>query len=199
MKRILRSAMAGLGLALFCVPLLHAQESAVQVQREAGLQLYDLENFSLLYKWQAPSGRYRRISFLVGSASYVDTRQIAARSSVNAGIGFGLEKRSPITGNLHFYHGPEASLYLTYQIQKKGDNLLAASEPELPAGPDAWRKRLFLHQPGNVARARLQPQLFRRETAGRKRIGRHQHIDACAEFHVPLFQPKAGQKITGIQ
>lgn len=127
MKRILRSAMAGLGLALFCVPLLHAQESAVQVQREAGLQLYDLENFSLLYKWQAPSGRYRRISFLVGSASYVDTRQIAARSSVNAGIGFGLEKRSPITGNLHFYHGPEASLYLTYQIQKKGDNLLAAS------------------------------------------------------------------------
>lgn len=127
MNQILQHLLFVFGLALLCPAFAQAQESAPMVRREAGLQLYDLDNFSLIYKWQAPSGRYRRISFLVGSASYTDTRQNPARSNISAGMGYGLEKRAPITENLHFFHGPEISLYLAYQIQEKGDNLLAAA------------------------------------------------------------------------
>lgn len=74
--------------------------------REVGLRIFGLNNFSFVYKKKKEENKYRR--YRLGTAGIqFSTNQSTQFFSLGTNLAIGIEKRKPINNRFHFIHGTE--------------------------------------------------------------------------------------------
>ena len=101
-------------LCFFAVTLFSQQASESTVtNHEIGLRFSGFDDFNLMYKKGLGEDRYRRHRFLNARFQFGGTGNKEFATSL--GYAFGTEKRKNITKDLHFIHGPEIAISLSYR------------------------------------------------------------------------------------
>ncbi len=96
---------------------------AQEVNREIGLQMSNLNDFSFIYKKQRSANKYLRIR----AGNFNFTANISNDNSfggIAAGFGIGFEKRKSIDDKLEFIHGFEPTLSVQRTNQSSPSSIL---------------------------------------------------------------------------